>query len=766
VDRTHAGIARARDGFRTPDRRSPDGGAARRAGPAHGPRARRLGTLGALAAVAVAVVGATSAPHAAGAATPGTTGPDATLSATASDAPLTLRGQSAFVGPGGALSLHLAVDRGVSPDATVTVTVFPHLTSRSALVAAIGGTLAGTPLGTSPPFALSSLPPDPGGGVDITVPVAAGGPAPTVPGSQFTADLHCSVGACGGVYPVRIALSAPGVGPGKAQLVTNLVYEDPPATTQRLRVAWVVPVSLPAQAASTDGRVAPTASSALSATDAFVTALAGHPEVALTVAPEPASVAALAGDTLGRAKHALGQIQAIAATPGREALAGPYASADASALMGAGLPTELADQVARGAQSLASDGVRATAGTWAASSALDEETLAQLGTLGISHALVPPGTVAGNPFRLSPTQPLTIQTGKQATMALAVADPILSTHFADATGAGSVLAANQFLADLALVYYEQPNLDTARGIVALAPLGWTPDPSFVDTVLAGLAANPVLEPVTVTTLFATVPTGPTVGARRPAPDAGTTLPARAIRVTRGRIDAFATAVSDPAVPRGVGDLLLDAESALLRPVRQAAGVTGASATLDAELGQVSITADSIRLTSTTAHVPITIVKTAPYTVTAVMTLSSDKLLFPRGSTRTVVLDRATNAFYVDMQARTAGVFKVTVTLLSPRGGLVVAARQLTVRSASTSEVAIALSIGALLVLLGWWGQTLWRRRDTPRGAHARRRRPHAAEAAGTGPAATGRPTTTGPAAPVVEVLTPGPEPGSGSEPPS
>jgi hypothetical protein len=76
---------------------------------------------------------------------------------------------------------------------------------------------------------------------------------------------------------------------------------------------------------------------------------------------------------------------------------------------------------------------------------------------------------------------------------------------------------------------------------------------------------------------------------------------------------------------------------------------------------------------------------------------------------------------VDMKARTGGVFRVTVTLRSPRGGLVLANRQLTVRSLSTSAVALGLSIGAVAVLLAWWGRTVVRRGRPRRGAHVRRR---------------------------------------------
>ncbi len=57
-----------------------------------------------------------------------------------------------------------------------------------------------------------------------------------------------------------------------------------------------------------------------------------------------------------------------------------------------------------------------------------------------------------------------------------------------------------------------------------------------------------------------------------------------------------------------------------------------------------------------------------------------------------------------------------VALESPAGDLVLAGGQLTVRSLSTSAVAIALSVGAALVLLVWWGRTVWRGKAR-RGAH-------------------------------------------------
>jgi hypothetical protein len=73
-----------------------------------------------------------------------------------------------------------------------------------------------------------------------------------------------------------------------------------------------------------------------------------------------------------------------------------------------------------------------------------------------------------------------------------------------------------------------------------------------------------------------------------------------------------------------------------------------------------------------------------------------------------------------MRSRVSGDFRMSIALNSPHGGLQLAGGQVTVQSTSTSAVAIALSVAAGAVLLGWWGRTVWRNRRTRRGAHRMR----------------------------------------------
>ena len=115
---------------------------------------------------------------------------------------------------------------------------------------------------------------------------------------------------------------------------------------------------------------------------------------------------------------------------------------------------------------------------------------------------------------------------------------------------------------------------------------------------------------------------------------------------------------------------------------------------------------------------MTVLSSAPYPVTVVVTLTSDKFTFPDGATRQLLLDRPTTSVRVTAQARTSGDrLPIDVTLHTPDGQLLIAHTVLTVHSTAISFVGVALTVLAGAVLLVWWVRT-WRR--------SRRQRPRAA----------------------------------------
>jgi len=667
---------------------------------------------------------------------------------------LTLVRQSPWVGPSAPnqdLTMALSI-RSSSPDSdlTLTFTVFKALSTRSAFDETLGGRDLGSVLAQSPAIALSGFETDAQGVTHVTIPVD-GDTTPTGTGN-WTADLGCQPGSCANVYPVKVTLgdSAPS-GSAGAQLVTYLVYNDPSSTSQSLRLALVVPIGLAPPVAGRSGHVPIPSTGAISHLEGLLGALGGSPVVPVTLAPDAATLGHLA--TSGHT-HTVAEVATLSGSPARQTLSGSYVPVDGGALVGAGLPGELDAQLHRGAEVLASPvvGVHGSKGTWVARTALDQAAVDQLAP-DYGHLVVPPSSVSGPTGPLTVTQPFALTTGSGTTGPTAmVSDAGLGAALSAAKGADPALAAVQLLAEASLIYYEVPNLrgpggePAPRGVVALAPLAWAPNAGFVSSVLAGLQGNPVIQPVTLDQLFAQVPVGADGQAttrRLVAPASAPAVAARALRGARARQSAFSSAVAQSpagtAAAQSTDDLLLAAESSLLSTRQQQVALAGFETALGAHLHGLSVRSDTIRLTAGTASVPITLLRNTPYPVTVVVRLTSDKLRFPTARTQVpgaickapqvqssaggssfsalCTLDHATNAVYVNMSSRASGDFQIDVSLDSPQGNLLLAGGQLTVRSLSTSAVAIALSVGAALVLLVWWGRTLWRGK-TRRGAHA------------------------------------------------
>lgn len=743
------------------------------------PMTRRPATIvsGSFAAI-LCVLGtyAITAPHAA--AGP----PVAAVGASQSTGGLSLIAPPGYVSSTQAFEVRLAFGDGLEPGSSaLKVTLYQALTNRFTFDKTLSGTLVGTVVSSPAPVSVDSLPPDGANGADLKIPVKAGNS--TTPGTgPFTLTLPCS---CQGVYPLRIQLIGPGSSSAVAQLLTYLVYTAP-HNAQPLRFALVVPVSTPVVVATQAGTAPPISPSSVSKLDSLVATLSQprvepQSRVPLTLVPSPATVTSLEIADTTHSRQTLSSLSALASSAGRETLCGPYAPVDAGQLSAAGLGSELQYQVHEGQAVLEALPVHLPCATatkiWLSGGTLDQSALNTLGSLGYQDVVVPESAVQSYNCVTTCTQPLALGDQRSQSLLAKTADQKLSAHLQPAQRADPALAADQVLAELELIYNEYPA--DLRGVVAVAPTSWASDPAdatFVNDLLAGLEDNPMVSPVTLTDLFSQVPVGGSANtppsqpsSRRPAANSATSqMPAHAVRVARARVQEFTGAVSKLSLAgtreaQSLDQLLLATESSTLSARQRNAGVSGTSAALDDQLRELSVSTGPIRLTSNAAQIPITIAKNLPYPVRGVLSVTSDKLAFPPDSqspgasceqptvknsegrssySSLCTIDHSTNTVNVDMRARASGDFSISVTLDSPsgpsalatgqdvNGSLVLAIGRVTVRSMSTSAVAIALSILAALVLLTWWARTVKRgrraRRDTSghRGRHrARSRRP-------------------------------------------
>jgi len=657
---------------------------------------------------------------------------------------LVLLSQTPWVTAGQSFDLHLRPTTSAVPTSSLglTVAVYSCLSSVSGFDQSVTTGPAGDPLSsTSAPIPVSGLP-TVAGGVDLSLPVVVGGSSG---GSSGPYAIHLvAVGEqCqsfpAGVYPVRIELVDTSGGAVLGSFTTHLVYSQAAASTQRLRAAVVLPVQVTQRASRapspTELLARPAAALATPPT-AVTDAVAATVATVATQEPSVPVTLQVSGQTVGLLGEVgrtgtVSQLAQLAATPEvHELTAAPYTPVDAGALVDAGMAGELGLQVARGVQTVAGATDRPAPvassglGAWVSADPLDAPTVTTLATFGFRQVVLPASDVVSPPSNGSTTQPFPLAGTRGTSLVAMASDDDLTARFTSDPG-NPVLAAHQLVAELAQLYYERPNGDTPRAVLAVAPSSWPDDPAFVGALLASLDGNPLVQAVTTAQVFALYPDpAPCRSGCRLTGTVGGGLPTAAIRVQRVRVNGFATAaVGARTVAQQLGDLVLGAEARGLRPTQQSDVAANAGLAVDAQLGQVAVEGDqSVTLTASSGLVPVTVVSGASYPVVASLVLSSDKLLFPNGETQwarpVTLLPHHSNVVYVRVRSRASGVFRLDVSLWSPDGSLRLATGALSVRSTSSSVVGVILTAGAVLVLAVWWFRTSVRRRTARRAEEA------------------------------------------------
>ena len=542
-----------------------------------------------------------------------------------------------------------------------------------------------------------------------------------------------------GVYPATVALENLATRHVIAQFTTYFAHTEGVApASKRLQVAVVVPVSAPV---TPDSSARAGSASALSSGQAdrlaqVVATVASHAQTApVTVNATPQTVEDLAAT--GRSGPATLRLLQQVVPLRDETLDQPYVPIDADTMAASGLGSEVTAQKNRGHQVLSLSGLHATSSpsVWLAQQTVGGGAAEAVAALAAERAVVPASSLESTPNG-GFTNPFLLSLGHGNQIPAAASDTALTREFTADPG-DPALAAYQMIADLELIYWALPNSDQARGVVAVPPTSWQADPTFLNTLLATLSpatslspstsGNPYLQPLTLSDFFSQVPLESGGGSRSLAGGSGTGLPASfvgAVRNTRAKLNSFTSTTSGAGnVINQLGDALLTAESSQLSSQGRSVALQGFNSSLGAQLSQIQLTTDrTITLTSRTAVLPVTILSSAPYTVHAVLSLSSAKLEFPApgtsGSTgpsktdQLVVIDRSTTALRVQVVTRTSGDLPVSVSLTSLDGALVLVRGRLTVRSTAFSVVGVVLTALALAVLLGWWVRSSISRRRT------------------------------------------------------
>ena len=614
------------------------------------------------------------------------------------DASMTLLSQSPWVGAGADFAMRLRVRRPDGPsNLEVAATVYPAVATRSEFVETLHDRATNAPLAPVQVFPLNSLEPTPSGDVSVVLRL------------QDRVSLGHD-----GVFPLRVDLRERGSGRTLHRFTTHIVHLPNEHAGARLGLSLVLPVHAAPNVEANEDRQ----TDAVERLAAANAALDGARSTPVALAPTPETLILLAATSDEPAKVALASLQQRAATA--ELLNQTFVPTNLPGLVAAGLERDATTQVAWGPAAAAGVlGVSTDGRPWLAEGPLDERALGMLGARGVErlvavdHNLEP---ISGH--NLTVTQPFQLRNGSRTVQAV-VADPGLAAHFDNSVA--PALGASRLLADLAVIYLDQPSADR-RGVVAVAPRSWRADRSFVETLSAGLAGHPVLDAITLDTLFSSV--APLRGAEgrplvrrlgRRGNDLGDS--AAQLRAARRRLDALGSVLGATTPPQvDIERRLLLAESRELRTGRQrATHIDAVLDGIDAQRQEIRMPENrSITLTDRRGEIPVTFQNGTGVPAKVVVKVQSDKLDFPRGTSYALELSRRNTTERFTVVSRTSGAFPLRITLESPDGHLVIGQTRLTVRSTVASSVSLVVSLGAAVFLAVWWG------RHALRGRRARK----------------------------------------------
>ena len=351
---------------------------------------------------------------------------------------------------------------------------------------------------------------------------------------------------------------------------------------------------------------------------------------------------------------------------------------------------------------------------------VDDATVRRLTQLLVGRFVVRNTALEPVDEPLTPAQPFTLTTGTDAAPAVAT-DSGLEHLFT--TDGPPALRAQRVLAGLAEIAYEAPS--QARGVVLAMPADWKPDIATVTLLLHYLADDPLVKPVTLDDLFAEVPLEqrdgvPLKRALAPITSSGA-QPLFASEYDKAvrALDAYQAMVGqdDPSVAAGQHSLLLSLSTSNTRS-EALAQLSTIQAKLRSLTSGIKTTAKALTLTARRAELPLSFQNdTKRAGIHVRVHLDSPKLIFPNGPDIDLRLPLGHYTKRIPVEARASGTFTMTVTLESADGSVRLGPpTRVTIRSAVFSGIGIALTVGALLFLAGWWGNHFRRTRRNRRRA--------------------------------------------------
>ncbi|HWC32245.1 MAG TPA: DUF6049 family protein [Actinomycetota bacterium] len=418
-----------------------------------------------------------------------------------------------------------------------------------------------------------------------------------------------------------------------------------------------------------------------------------------------------------RAQRALDGIAEIARRPETQLVALPYASPSLPALVSAGMNDDLESQLARGRAVVEARLGEEPAETslWPPASAVTEPALDALAAEGIENLLVDADTLpppAGSKFTRSAIARL--ETDGGSSFRVLTPDPLIDARLSQGE-VDARIRAQWVLGELASIYFEHPGRD--RGVALVFAENDEPPDALLRRLLSVLRSAtraPWMRAVTASRLLEPSLEPPPDRRTLDEPEHVGRFPAAFVEAVGEARDAIAQLASIGGASETIDRLrelvLLSQSRYLLGDDERRIGyLDRVQEVVSEEFAKIQTPEPGVvTLTSLHGEVPVTIRNLAEREVEVQITLQSSRLEFLEGSTHTVTLSPPAQRFEFPVRAETTGRFGVHVEVRTPLGAEI-AETDIGVRSTAYNRVALVVTIGAALFLLG-----LWARRFLPR----------------------------------------------------
>jgi hypothetical protein len=430
--------------------------------------------------------------------------------------------------------------------------------------------------------------------------------------------------------------------------------------------------------------------------------------------PEDGPVPRIAAETLSR-------LRTIAASPRVRVHAMPYAAPRLPALLASGLRTHVEAQWRLGDETFErllgeppDDTVARPPGL-----AFDQASVDALFARGATTILGADDSVTRpeQEFDFAPPPVATLATTTGGSMQLLLPDPGAQSLLEDPSFLQDpTLTAQIVLGELATIWKEKPvpPPEEVRGLA----LDLHPDlPTGIWAGLSRrLAEAPFLEPVNAEDLALRVRPEPAPATLEDDPGTGfSDAYADELVATASRVATFAAILDDPepeAERLRRAMMYAEASQYVGNEGSGRAWIEAVNGVIDRTFAGIAPdTTRPLTFTSRSGTIPLAMGDPGDRVVNVTVQLASGRVDFLDGSSRTVRLDHANQVVTFDAAFKASGRSSIDVLVVSPNGS-VVSRDVLVVNSTALNPIALLITIGAGLVLVGLWSRRLFRRRNT------------------------------------------------------